>query len=101
MKLSHEEEAFLRHWMYDEMHYQNGTGMAKRLQLRHGVPPADLALLIAAAIPDPAEQEAAGLGPPPTETPVWPWSDTALRARLAYARAALAQRHPEKNQQGA
>jgi hypothetical protein len=31
MRLSPEEETFLRHWMYDEVHYQNGTGPAKRL----------------------------------------------------------------------
>jgi hypothetical protein len=93
MKLSPEEEAFLRHWMYDEVHYQNGAGMAKRLQLQHRVPPADLAILIAAAIPNLAEQESAGLRPPPTETPTWPWSDATFRARLADARAALAERH--------
>jgi hypothetical protein len=93
MKLSPDEEAFLRHWMYDEVHYQNGAGMAKRLQLQHRVPPADLAILIAAAIPNLAEQESAGLGPPPTETPTWPWSDATFRARLADARAALAERH--------
>src|SRR5438067_13392062 len=64
MKLSPEEEAFLRHWMYDEVHYADGPGPAKQLQLHHGVAPADLALLIAAGIPDPADQEAAGSGPP-------------------------------------
>jgi hypothetical protein len=74
MKLSREEEVFLRRWMYFEMRYQEGIGPAKRLQLQHQAVPADLATLIAAAIPDPAEQEAAGLGPPPPEPPVWPWS---------------------------
>ncbi len=26
MRLSRDEEAFLRHWMYDEVHYQDGPG---------------------------------------------------------------------------
>jgi hypothetical protein len=36
MRLSRDEEAFLRQWMYDETHYQEGTGPAKRLQVQHG-----------------------------------------------------------------
>jgi hypothetical protein len=95
MRLSPEEESFLRHWMYDEVHFRDGVGPAKRLQVQHRVPPAELGTLIAAAVPDPADQEAAGLGPPPAEPPTWPWSDEALRTRLAEARAALAQRHRE------
>ncbi|HEY2158167.1 MAG TPA: hypothetical protein VGH33_21235, partial [Isosphaeraceae bacterium] len=75
MKLSREEESFLRHWMYDEVHYQDGTGPAKRLQVQHGVKPVHLAEIIAAAIPGPAEQEAAGLNPPRAEPPAWPWSE--------------------------
>ena len=51
MRLSHDEERFLRHWMHDELHYREGQGLAKRLQLLHRVIPADLATLIAAAIP--------------------------------------------------
>jgi hypothetical protein len=89
MKLSPDEERFLRHWMYDEWHYREGRGPAKRLQLEHRAIPADLATLIAAAIPDPAEQHAAGIGPPPSEPPRWPWTEESLRARLAEARAAL------------
>jgi hypothetical protein len=90
MRLSLEEEAFLRRWMYDEVHYQDGVGPAKRLQVEHRVPPADLAAIIAAAIPDPAEQEAAGSAPPPGGLPNWPWPGDTLRLRLAEARAALA-----------
>src|SRR5947209_15822652 len=45
MKLSPEEETFLRRWMYDEVHYQEGPGPAKRLQVAHRVPPADLAAI--------------------------------------------------------
>ena len=89
VKLSRDEELFLRHWMYDEVHYQDGRGPAKQLQLRHRAAPADLATLIAAAIPDPADQEAAGVGPRPAEPPTWPWSEDALRARLDEARTAL------------
>jgi hypothetical protein len=93
MKLSLEEEAFLRHWMYDEMHYQEGPGAAKRLQVEHRVLPADLAALIAAAFPSPADQKAAGLGPAPADAPTWPWSGEAFCTRLAEARALLARRH--------
>jgi hypothetical protein len=89
MKLYPDEELFLRHWMYDEVHYQDGQGPAKRLQLQHRAISADLATLVAAAIPDPADQEAAGLGPPPVEAPTWPWSEYALRTRLSEARSAL------------
>ena len=92
MKLSPEEDVFLRHWMYDEVHYQEGPGAAKRLQVQHGAVPADLAVLIAAALPAPADQQAAGLGPPPAEAPTWPWSAEVFRARLTEARAWLAER---------
>jgi hypothetical protein len=88
--LSRDEELYLRHWIYDEAHYQDVEGPAKRLQVRHRAVPADMAVLIAAAIPDPADQEAAGLGPPPAEPPTWPWSQETLRTRLAEARTALA-----------
>ena len=93
MKLSREEETFLRHWMFDETHFLNGPGPAKRLQVAQHVTPADLAVLIAAALPDPAEQEAAGQGPPPKAPPLWPWSEQTFRARLAEAHGILAQRH--------
>jgi hypothetical protein len=94
MKLSREEEVFLRHWMYDEFHFQNGTGPAKRLQVAHRAIPADLAVLIAASIPDLGEQETAGLGPPPAEPPAWPWTGDGLRDRVAEARAALSSSPP-------
>jgi hypothetical protein len=97
MKLSREEELFLRCWMYDEVHYQDGLGPAKQLQLSHRAIPADLAALIAAAIPDLLEQETAGHGPPPPEPVAWPWSEIALRTRLAEARAALAGRETCRN----
>jgi hypothetical protein len=95
MKLSHDEDLFLRHWMYDETHYQTGRGPAKRLQLEHRAIPAELSVLIAAAFPELADQEAAGLGPPPSEPPKWPWSSATLIARVAEARAALAGGQPE------
>lgn len=91
MRLSRDEEVFLRHWMYDEVHYQDGAGPAKRLQLQHRASPADLAVLIAAAVPDPRDQEQAGLGPPPVEPPRWPWSEEAWGELRSKARAALAE----------
>ncbi len=93
MKLSREEESYLRHWIYDEARYQDCVGAAKRLQVQHHVAPADLADLIAAAIPEPSDQEAASLGPPPTDAQVWPWTAETFRARVAEARGVLAQRH--------
>jgi hypothetical protein len=92
MRLSPDEESFLRHWMYDEVHYQEGVGPAKRLQREHGAVPADLAVLIAAAFPDPVEQEVAGCGPPPAEPAVWPWSMDTFARRVREARAWLAER---------
>jgi hypothetical protein len=92
MNLSREEEKFLRRWMYDEVHYENGRGPAKELQLDHRALPADLAMLIAAAIPDPLDQEKAGFGPPSAEPVLWPWSETDLRARVGEAHAVLAAR---------
>jgi hypothetical protein len=63
MKLSPEEETFLRHWMYEETHYRMGAGPAKRLQREHEVTSADLATLIAAALPAPAERQRPALAP--------------------------------------
>ena len=92
MKLSLEEEAFLRRWMYDELHYQEGVGPAKRLQVQHGAIPADLASLIAAAIPASADQEAAAQGACADTPPTWPWTNEAFLSRLRQARAYLADR---------
>jgi hypothetical protein len=89
MRLSREEETFLRAWIADEAHYQAGVGPAKRLQVQQGVRPADLALLIAAGLPDPAAQEAAAMDHPHTEAPAWPWTAETFRQRLAEARATL------------
>jgi hypothetical protein len=90
MRLSRDEDLFLRHWMYDEVHYQDGPGPAKQLQLEHRAIPADLAVLVAAAIPDPIDQEEAGLGPPPLEPPTWPWSEETWWVRISEVRASLA-----------
>jgi hypothetical protein len=89
MKLSHDEEVFLRHWMYDEVHYHKGPGPAKRMQVDRRAVPADLAVIIAAALPEVAEQQAAGDGPPPADPPRWPWSEEGLRTRVAEARRAV------------
>jgi hypothetical protein len=64
-------------------------GQAKQLQREHHAISANLAVIIAAAISDLAEQWAAGVGPPPAEPPTWPWSKAAIDARLAEARALL------------
>ncbi|MBY0526034.1 MAG: hypothetical protein K2R98_21750 [Gemmataceae bacterium] len=100
LKLSRDEDVFLRHWMYDEVHFQEGPGPAKRQQLEHQAIPADLAILVAAAMPDLAEQEAAGLGPPPIEPPHWPWTEKTLRNQLEKARSVLAGRTETQEFQG-
>jgi len=100
MRLSRDEELFLRHWMYDEVHYRDGVGPARRLQLRARAIPADLAVLIAAAMPDPDDQERAGTGPPPVEPPTWPWPDEALEARVSEARAAVSGATPAEAEAG-
>jgi hypothetical protein len=92
MKLSREEEDFLRQWMYDETHYLEGLGPAKRLQVEHGVRPADLAALIAAAMPDPATQRTASSCAISTSMPIWPWSQDGFVARLVEAKKTLAAR---------
>jgi hypothetical protein len=89
MNLFHDEKVFLRRWMYDEVHFQDGQGPAKKLQIEHRVLSAELAILIAAAIPDIKEQEAAG-SEPSAEALSWPWSEESLGARLAEARIVLA-----------
>jgi hypothetical protein len=89
MKMSRDEEIFLRHWIYDEAHYRERTGPAKRLQVDHRAIPADLGTIIAAAIPCLADQEAAALGPPPSEPPAWPWPGDSFAKRLADAEAVL------------
>ncbi len=92
LRLWPEEERFLRQWMYDEVHFKDGRGPAKQLQIAHGAFPAHLAELIAASIPDPAEQLAAGLIPGPAEPLTWSWAPETLQARLAEARAVLGAR---------
>jgi hypothetical protein len=60
------------------------------VQFERGVPSADLAALIAAAIGVPADQEAAGRGPPPQEAPTWPWTAESFQDRLREAHQQLA-----------
>src|SRR5437868_4655472 len=90
MKLSRDEELFLRQWIYDEAHFLTGVGPAKRLQVEHRVIPADLATLIAAALPDPNEQEQAATTPPPANILAWPWPGSSFQTRLSEARSVLA-----------
>jgi hypothetical protein len=91
MKLSPSEMSFLMRWMYDEAHFQSGQGPAKQLQVLHQANPADLALIIAIALPDPNDQRPAWDGPPPTRPVVWPWSDESLQTRIAEARTIQSQ----------
>ena len=100
MKLSREEESFLRHWMFEEVHYEQGPGGAKRLQVEHGVVPADLAVIIAASFPDLSEQHVAGEGPPPGNAPAWPWTNDAFRDRFGEARAFLESRRRSERSAG-
>jgi hypothetical protein len=78
--------------MFDEVNYRSGSGPAKRLQVQHGVVPADLAVIVAAPFPDLARQHAVGEGPPPSEPPSWPWTEDSLRMRLEEAHAVVAAR---------
>jgi hypothetical protein len=92
MILSPEEELFLRQWMFDEVHFEEGQGPAKRLQVAQRVRPAELSQLIAAALPDPAEQQAAVSGATGSDCPTWPWSVQSFQNRLGEAQAILASR---------
>ena len=92
LTLSPEEEFFLRQWMFDEVHFEEGQGPAKRPQVARGVRPAELSLLIAAALPDPTEQQAAVSGATRSACPIWPWSVQSFRDRLGEAQAILASR---------
>jgi hypothetical protein len=99
MKLSPEEEQFLRHWVYDEAHYREGVGPAKRLQVERALPPHELALLVAAAIPDLRDQERISEGPPPSEPPSWPWNSEPERLnRVRAAQEILMQRATQHRQ---
>jgi hypothetical protein len=89
MKLSPDEETFLHQWIYDEVHFADGAGPAKQLQLQHRAIPADLAVLIAAGIPDPAEQAVASQTPLVDHAPRWPWHDKTLQSRVSEARRLL------------
>src|SRR5262245_53468370 len=90
MRLSPDEERFLRRWMYDEVHFQEGRGPAKQMQLQHQVLPAELAVIIAASMPNLADPDQAAIYP--SDDPIaWPWSEETLRDRIAEARELLAE----------
>lgn len=92
MTLCPEEELFLRQWMFDEVHFEEGQGPAKSLQVAKAVRPAELSFLIAAALPDPAEQQAAVSGSSLSACPAWPWSVQSFQHRLEEAQTILASR---------
>jgi hypothetical protein len=50
MNLSSEEEFLFRRWIHVEAHFRDGPGPPKGLLLAHGIIPADLATIMAAAI---------------------------------------------------
>ena len=52
--------------------------------------PADVAVVIAAEMPDLEQQWAAGLGPPPKVRPLWPWAEAEWAERVREARRCLA-----------
>jgi hypothetical protein len=96
MKLSPKEETFLRHWIFDELHFQDRTlpRLAKKLQVKHSVAPAELADIIAAWMPSSEEQVQAAEGPPPSTAPEWPWSSREeFESLLAKARYDLRSRN--------
>jgi hypothetical protein len=90
VKLSPKEHLFLKHWLFEQFHYESGPGPAKQLQLEHSAIPAELSILIAVAIADPRDQKTAAVGPPTADAPKWPWNEEEFHVRLAEARAALA-----------
>ena len=93
MNLTKREEQFLQAWMHDELHFREGTGPAKRLQRAHQVKPFDLALLIAAWLPDPNEQFQRAEEPLP-DTVEWPWQTREeFETRLREAKEVLALRN--------
>jgi hypothetical protein len=88
------EEQFLQAWMHDELHFREGTGPAKRLQRAHQVMPFDLALLIAAWLPDPNEQFQRAEEPLPEAPVEWPWqTPRKFETRLRQAKEELALRN--------
>lgn len=88
MDLTAKEEQFLQAWMHDELHFREGTGPAKRLQREHLVKPADLAVLIAAWLPDPDEQFRLAEAVMPQSHLEWPWaSREEFERRLCQAKA--------------
>jgi hypothetical protein len=103
LKLSHKEECFLKHWMFDELHYTDNSlpRVAKRLQRERGAKPAELAEIIAAWMPDTKEQWRAAESMP-EGVPEWPWeSEEGFRSRLAEARAVLGLRREQSGTNGA
>jgi len=84
--LTDAELHFLSRWAYDEWHFTHGQGPAKKLELRHGVKPSEVAEILGAAFPTSALMEITENAPP--DIPVfWPWPTTEdFRLRLMQAR---------------
>jgi len=97
MKLSREEEGFLRHWMYDKTHYQDGPGPAKQFCIEQPLltwPPS-------LPLPSPTwtTRKLPASGPRLMIPPMWPWIGDTLRTRIFEAQAALPE-HGRSNSQG-
>ena len=75
MKLSPREEAYVRHWMYEEFHCNDPSQPRPAVELleEHSGTELDLLRLIIAAI-CPIEGYDLAATPRPEGTPEWPWS---------------------------
>lgn len=75
MKLSPREEAYVRHWMYEEFHCNDPSQPRPAAELleEHSGTELDLLRLIIAAI-CPIEGYDLAATPRPEGTPAWPWS---------------------------
>lgn len=103
MDLTSGEAQFLQAWMHDELQFREGTGPAKQLQRAHQVTPFDLALLIAAWLPDPNEQFRRAEEPSPDPSPEWPWQtqeEFETRLRQAKEELALRNQSPARSSNG-
>lgn len=81
-KLTPEETAFLRAWIWEEAHPHVVENGAKRLQIERNPHASPILADIATATMTADEQVDVANGPKPSDVPAWPWSsDQELRAR--------------------
>src|SRR5262245_38640807 len=89
LRLRASAETFLRHWLFEDIHHPEERGLAKKLQVAQRVTAAELAVLIAAGLPELVDHDTTGQARPPVSNPVWPWSEESFRLRLTEARMLL------------